>query len=508
MTKTYFFYAVTIISILIITAFNTQAQWQERTSPTTNILHSVSVIDDSVAWIGGASGTVLKTTDGGATWTNVGGGTIGTQTIYNIFGIDAQNALCTSSASATYIYRTTDGGTTWTQVFTQTGGFMDAIWMTDANNGFAYGDPVAGFWDLYNTTDGGVTWIPAPSLAQNGTEAGWNNAMYVSGSDIYFGTNNTTIYYSSDMGNSWTPQSTASTTNSYSVWFSNSTDGLTGGSSTLAQTTDGGTSWTALSNAPGSGSIYGITGVDNKWWIARGSGIYYSEDNGGTWTLQNTAPAGNYNHMSLSRTGTTIMAVRSNGGISTYNFVIPVELTSFTASVNSSNQVELNWNTATETNNRIFEVERKTSGGNYSTVGYVEGSGTTTLPHSYSFTDKQADNGIYTYRLKQIDFDGQSEYSKEVEVNLNGLITFNLAQNFPNPFNPSTDILYNIPESGNVTLVIYNTLGQQVAILVNGFVTAGSHTVRFNAKALPSGAYFYKLQKGNSVLVKKMMLLE
>ncbi len=508
MVKNYFCITVTMISIIIITAFSTQAQWQERTSPTTSTLHSVSVIDDSVAWIGGESGTILRTTDGGATWTSVGGGNLGTEPVYNIFGVDAQTALCTTSPSDTYIYRTTDGGTTWTQVLAVTGGFMDAIWMTDANNGFAYGDPVSGFWELFTTTDGGATWNPAPSLAQNGSEAGWNNSMYVSGSDIYFGTNNTTIYYSSDMGNSWTPQSTSTVTNSYSLWFNDASNGLTGGNTTLAQTTDGGTTWTALSNVPGSGNIFGITGVDNKWWFSRGSSVYYTEDNGSTWVTQYTATAGSYNHMSLSRNGTTIMAVRGNGGISTYNFIVPVELTSFTASVNSSGQVELNWKTATETNNRIFEVERKTAGGSYTNIGSVEGSGTTTLPHSYSFTDNQADNGTYTYRLKQIDFGGQSQYSGEVEVNINGLTTFNLEQNYPNPFNPSTDISYNIPEAGNVTLAVYNVIGEQVALLVNGFVTAGAHTVTFNAKALPSGVYFYKLQHGNSVLVKKMMLLE
>ncbi len=507
MLKNYFFITVTIVFIINLSAFNTQAQWQERTSPTTNGLLSISVVNDSVAWTGGELGTILRTTDGGATWTDVSGGSIGTDTVYNIFGIDAQTALCTSTSTVTNIYRTTDGGTTWTQVLSDSGGFMNAIWMTDADNGFAYGDPVSGLWDLYKTTDGGATWNPAPPLAPIGGEIGWNNSIYVSGSDIYFGTNNNKIYYSSDMGDSWTPETSATVVSSYSIWFNNSSNGLAGGAAGLAQTTDGGTIWSSLS-VPGSQNVYGITGFDNKWWVARGNSIYYSEDNGSSWTTQYTPSAGNYRHMSLSRTGTTIMAVRGNGGISTYNFVVPVELTSFTASVNSPNQVELSWNTATETNNRIFEVERKTSGGTYTTIGSVEGAGTTTLPHSYSYTDEQVSNGIYTYRLKQIDFGGQSEYSKEVEVNINGLTIFNLAQNFPNPFNPSTDISYTIPESGNVTLAVYNTIGQQVAMLVNGFVTAGSHTVRFNAKALPSGAYFYQLQQGNSVLVKKMMLLE
>jgi hypothetical protein len=187
---------------------------------------------------------------------------------------------------------------------------------------------------------------------------------------------------------------------------------------------------------------------------------------------------------------------------------VPVELTSFTASTNNLGQVELNWNTATETNNRMFEIERKDAQNNFATVGFVNGSGTSTQPHSYTFVDKNVNSGTYTYRLKQIDFDGRSEYSNNVEVSVSGPATFDLSQNYPNPFNPTTSITYNVPQSGNVTLAVYNTIGQQVAMLVNGNVTAGIHTATFNAKSLPSGAYFYKLQQGSSVMVKKMLLLK
>jgi hypothetical protein len=156
----------------------------------------------------------------------------------------------------------------------------------------------------------------------------------------------------------------------------------------------------------------------------------------------------------------------------------------------------------------MFEIERKDAQNNFATVGFVNGSGTSTQPHSYTFVDKNVNSGTYTYRLKQIDFDGRSEYSNNVEVSVSGPATFDLSQNYPNPFNPTTSITYNVPQSGNVTLAVYNTIGQQVAMLVNGNVTAGIHTATFNAKSLPSGAYFYKLQQGSSVMVKKMLLLK
>jgi len=187
--------------------------------------------------------------------------------------------------------------------------------------------------------------------------------------------------------------------------------------------------------------------------------------------------------------------------------IIPVELTSFTA-VSNNGVVELNWQTATEINNHMFEIERKAETSEFTTIGYVEGSGTTTEPRSYSYTDNEVNTGTYTYRLKQIDFDGTFTYSNEVEVDVTAPLTFNLGQNYPNPFNPSTKINYSIPEDGNVKLAVYNIVGEEVAVLVNGFAQAGSFDVTFNASNLPSGVYIYKLQSANSVQTKKMLLLK
>lgn len=95
-----------------------------------------------------------------------------------------------------------------------------------------------------------------------------------------------------------------------------------------------------------------------------------------------------------------------------------------------------------------------------------------------------------------------------VEIGVNGPMSFNLAQNFPNPFNPATKINFSIPEQGKVKLVVYNLIGQEVAVLVNGLINAGHHEATFNAQSLSSGVYLYKLQAGNSVMIKKMLLLK
>jgi hypothetical protein len=190
------------------------------------------------------------------------------------------------------------------------------------------------------------------------------------------------------------------------------------------------------------------------------------------------------------------------------NYIVPVELTSFTANVNNLGQVVLNWETATELNNLGFEIERRTESTEFRTIGYVEGYGTTTEPGSYSYIDKFAENGINYYRLKQIDFNGTYAYSDVVEVEVNGPLTFNLQQNYPNPFNPSTQIKYSVPESGNIRLSVFNIVGEEVAVLADGFTQAGFYEATFDASNLPSGVYVYKLQSTNSVQAKKMLLLK
>jgi hypothetical protein len=189
------------------------------------------------------------------------------------------------------------------------------------------------------------------------------------------------------------------------------------------------------------------------------------------------------------------------------NFVVPVELTSF-AAASLNGQVKLEWATATETNNLMFEIERKSSEGDFVRIGYVNGAGTTTEGQQYSYLDSKVTPGHYFYRLKQIDFNGQFEYSDVVEVDVTAPIDFNLAQNFPNPFNPITKIQYSIAEAGLVKLSIYNLLGQEVKVLVNEFKEAGAFDVQFDASNIPSGAYLYKLEANNFTQMKKMILMK
>jgi len=193
------------------------------------------------------------------------------------------------------------------------------------------------------------------------------------------------------------------------------------------------------------------------------------------------------------------------------NTVLPVELSSFSSLINGR-EVTLNWSTATETNNSAFEIERSSNGA-WSKVGSVTGAGTSTTPQNYSFADRGLATGNYSYRLKQIDFNGNFEYfnlNNEVVIGLP--VSYSLSQNYPNPFNPSTKINYDLPFDGKVSVKLFDMSGKEVSSLVNEVKAAGYYTINFNATNLSSGIYFYTINADNNgqnfVSTKKMMLVK
>ncbi|MBE0538347.1 MAG: hypothetical protein IH620_01435, partial [Ignavibacterium sp.] len=156
-----------------------------------------------------------------------------------------------------------------------------------------------------------------------------------------------------------------------------------------------------------------------------------------------------------------------------FQLTVPVELVSFTASLDGKN-VALVWRTATETNNQGFEIEKKICG-NWVQIAFVPGFGTSTEFHTYSFTDTEPNIGKNIYRLRQVDFDGSFVYSNEIEIDANLPVQYSLKQNYPNPFNPNTTIKFQLPKDGMVTLKVYDILGNEVAALVNEEKAAGQY---------------------------------
>ncbi|MDP2364028.1 MAG: S8/S53 family peptidase, partial [Ignavibacteria bacterium] len=190
---------------------------------------------------------------------------------------------------------------------------------------------------------------------------------------------------------------------------------------------------------------------------------------------------------------------------------LPVELSSFTA-ITIGKSVKLIWKTETEVNNYGFDVERASLLASplrvWEKIGFVNGNGNSNSPKSYSYEDKNVTAGNYSYRLRQIDNDGQFEYSSVVEIDLGNPTEYSLEQNYPNPFNPSTTISFGLPEKGNVKIKLFNLLGQEVQTIIDETKEAGTHSINFNAQNLNSGVYLYKIESGSFVQTRKMTLVK
>ncbi|GMU90292.1 MAG: hypothetical protein AMXMBFR49_24970 [Chlorobiota bacterium] len=191
--------------------------------------------------------------------------------------------------------------------------------------------------------------------------------------------------------------------------------------------------------------------------------------------------------------------------------LVPVELASFSASVTAAG-VELKWTTATETNNFGFSIERRSENSDFTEIGFVKGNGTSTVTNSYSFVDTRPLEGAVYYRLKQIDLDGSVSYSNEIMADNSGAINgFHLYGNYPNPFNPSTTISFNLSEKENVRVIVRDILGSEVAEIFNGIAAPGINRVQWNGsnsagQMVNSGVYFYSVEVNGKFFTGKMIL--
>ncbi|MGE5313631.1 MAG: hypothetical protein ACM3Q4_02955 [Acidobacteriota bacterium] len=186
---------------------------------------------------------------------------------------------------------------------------------------------------------------------------------------------------------------------------------------------------------------------------------------------------------------------------------LPVELNSFTAA-SVRGRVELAWSTAGEVNNCGFDVERRMNG-EWTRIGFVEGAGTTNVPQRYTFVDAGA-KGNVSYRLRQIDRNGGFAYTQTVDVE--AALTpedYRLSQNYPNPFNPSTTLTFAMREAEYVRLTVHDILGREAATLFEGVARPNEfYRLRFDAKDLPGGTYFYRLRSASRSEAGKMTLMK
>lgn len=306
---------------------------------------------------------------------------------------------------------------------------------------------------------------------------------------------------------------------------------LSSGTATFEVGTSNGYTPVSFANISGTGD-FTVTTVSGKHPNAVGNnvlGMYWTLTNGGinsadlqftyldgdiSGTESNYA-IGKYSSGSWSFPSTSLNTTNntaSTSNVSSFSdftlgevSALPVELNMFAAKV-KSNSVQLIWSTATEVNNYGFEIERKCSNGDWKKISFVQGHGNSNSPKNYTYSDQPLGDVAFKYRLKQVDFDGTFEYSHEIEVKLDEIKQFVLEQNYPNPFNPTTTIRFSLPVAAEVSISVFNLLGERVSLLINANLNEGYHEITFDGSSLTSGIYFYQLRAGDFKATKKFII--
>jgi photosystem II stability/assembly factor-like uncharacterized protein len=323
--------AVTAALAIGATATDASAQWEVQASGTTASLRGLSVVDDRVVWASGTRGTVVRTTDGGATWRVMNVPGADSLDFRDIAAFDAGRAyvLSIGNGNASRIYKTIDGGATWTLQFTNRdmAAFYDCFDFWSPERGLAVSDPVNGRFRVIGTSDGGAAWselpperIP-PALSGEAAFAASGTCLVVNRPDNVWiasgGGAEARVYRSGAGGISWqvtpTPmQNSAGSRGIFSIAFADAQRGIAVGgdyqaptdtTANVALTDDGGVTWRPATGRPRgyrSGVAY-MPGLDGQLLVAVGtSGSDWSFDGGETWMPVDTMT---YNSVAFTRAG-------------------------------------------------------------------------------------------------------------------------------------------------------------------------------------------------------------
>lgn len=435
-----------ILCLLIFSEIN--AQWTVVSqTPSRSLINSISVVDQNVIWIACDTAKLYKTTNGGVTWLLRNSG-LPSSNLYGISALDTTHCWVGNGNGS--IYKTRDGGATWSLQFSLANSFSNGIKMFNMDYGVYYGDPIAtgSQIQLRYTTNGGTDWLLSPDAPVSNNEFGVINAWdWLDSGKFWIGSANTVSY-------------------STSARIFRLSNGFMGGN------------WNP-SLLSGSGNS---------------QGLFYQAI---AFTDANKGMAGS-NGTSLRRTtdgGLTWTAVSSPDGIPSF----------FTYSMNGMKD-----------GSNIIRVCLGTGAG---TFRFFK---TTNLGSSWieeSMPPLGAANGIQHMQFISsiLGFAGGRSglfmrYGTPTGISPVNNITpesFKLKQNFPNPFNPETSISYNIAiPDVHVSLKVFDVMGRMVAELVNEKQSAGSYSVKFTAGDISSGIYFYRLEAGNFIETKNMVILK
>lgn len=532
-------------------------------------IRSVKMISPTVAYATGWGSLVglqpsihLKTTDGGANWTYL------TQsepnrTYDNMYGIyfkDELNGVAVGGASrGAIVVKTSDGGQNWVPVPAPFGstisaidGTGDKVWIAGNSGLLATSDDLGNTWDL-------ITPIPSASLygltfqSENiGYTAGfdgvflkttngganWKGGYLTVGfrtlniQDIFFLNENIgfaahsyqMVSKTTDGGANWTaiiPDTNAATVTSSAVYFVNENLGFVAGRvasgvDVIYRTTDGGNSWTSHTNqlAKNPQSV-AFSNESKGIVVADGLKAIFTTDGGLTWspsqflniptgwetanlrkvifiTEDDAIAVGDKTILKSRDGGATFEYIQTGSEVMLYSAAFRND-TAYVVGKNNNVNGEI-WRSVDQGESWVNIIDTTVINSSVSTFLYS----TAIDFNGYVWVGGSASN-IFTTMPEPPVSVGNDKYVTS---------SYRLDQNYPNPFNPNTIISYELQQSGFITLKVYDVLGRELITLIDGIKEPGLHQVNFDASNLTSGVYFYRLQSGDFITTKKMMLIK
>ncbi|MCB0724841.1 MAG: T9SS type A sorting domain-containing protein [Ignavibacteriae bacterium] len=489
---------------------NAQNGWVTQNSGTTNDLWCVQFINETTGFCSGEGGIIIKTTNGGSTWFMQVTGT--SDTLFCIQFPNLTNDTGYACGSSGTLRKTTNGGINWFSLpsgITQT---IKSVFFNNANTGYYVGYQ----GEVRKTTNGGINWNPQIS----GTTANLWSICFLNQSTGWLAGFTGKVRKTTNGGINWFSQgSFPSIDELLYIKFLNANTGIVTvgvpGTINFYQTSDGGTTWSPKNY----GTLHSARCIDyitdDVWMMSGDAGDIFRTDNGGlnwacvtppgttTWFFSTDFVTTNKGWV-VGRDG-KILYTSTGGSLAP---AAPSNLLGFPLSTSS---IYLTW-FDNSSNEQGFKIERSLSTpDNFQVVG-------TTGANAENFTDNSgiSPTNLYYYRVYAFNGASNSAYSDTIAVLVTGNIQagnsipdkYKLYNNYPNPFNPSTKIKFDLSQNTDVRLTIYDMRGSDVQEVINTQMNAGSYEFSFNGANLSSGVYFYRLTAGNFVETKQMVLVK